>query len=602
MKRTLRRAAIGALFGACSTASVNAAIVDPVDVTFPSPPAAQLPADLNAMAVHTDGRVFVASSPLASGGGTCPINTVTAMTPDGALDARFGNGGVARLQLPDIACANSYDDVALAVSDAGIVFWVWRGFTQYVGRLLFDGRLDTSFAGGGIYTVPATATVAAARIAVTSDGSIVVAGLRNAGRPAVVAETGVEVFRLRPDGTLDTQFGSGGVALSYVPGHPAQTYSVGLAAYPDGAVVVAAPLVLNPDAPGTRTEVTAGLFRFLAGGSRDTDFGDGGVAWGPQWDDLYPHGVAAFGQGAVVVNGVRNASNVAAVLAVDERGVPLASFGQAGRTLVPAVYTFERYPQIVTDRQQRIYVAGRTEGGFRVARLTSDGALDPSFGIGGSALVYAGYPFGFSAELAVDGADRMHLGLWGERGRPGSTFTVLRLKADGGHVDGLSAAIAIEYYHAGLDHYFVTADPFEQQQLDAGRFAGWQRSGYSFPVAIAAAPSAPLSPVCRFYGRPEAGLDSHFYSASPAECAEVERRLGSAWMLESSNVFGVELADPLTGACSPATEPIWRLFNNRRDVNHRYVSDFGRVLQMRSAGWISEGYGNDGVAFCAPWL
>ena len=85
-----------------------------------------------------------------------------------------------------------------------------------------------------------------------------------------------------------------------------------------------------------------------------------------------------------------------------------------------------------------------------------------------------------------------------------------------------STAGAIEFYHSGFDHYFVTASADEIGKLDSGYFRGWARTGYSFKVfpAEGAAPAG-TTPVCRFYGRPEYGLDSHFYSASPAECAAV---------------------------------------------------------------------------------
>ncbi len=75
---------------------------------------------------------------------------------------------------------------------------------------------------------------------------------------------------------------------------------------------------------------------------------------------------------------------------------------------------------------------------------------------------------------------------------------------------------AIEYYYQKLDHYFVTADPHEISALDAGMFPGWQRTGFSFKVLDPSTAVANVSPVCRFYGIPAAGLDSHFYSASAA--------------------------------------------------------------------------------------
>ena len=137
----------------------------------------------------------------------------------------------------------------------------------------------------------------------------------------------------------------------------------------------------------------------------------------------------------------------------------------------------------------------------------------------------------------------------------------------------LTTVEVIEYYDSGLDHYFMSADPVEIDALDAGIFDGWARTGYEFLAYSTDSAGPGLSPVCRFYGLPTAGLDSHFYSASVAECAAVAARFGSSWILESSNVFQVQVPDYSTGTCIDGTEPVYRLWNNRTDSNHRYTSD-----------------------------
>lgn len=161
--------------------------------------------------------------------------------------------------------------------------------------------------------------------------------------------------------------------------------------------------------------------------------------------------------------------------------------------------------------------------------------------------------------------------------------------------------LAIEFYNAGLDHYFLTHLQTEIQSLDAGTTSGWTRTGYSFWVwpDQATAPAGAVA-ACRFYGLPSAGLDSHFYTLSSFECAEVSRRFGASWQLESSTFFSAFLPDPVTGHCASGTQPIYRLYNNRKDANHRYIA-FPRLdwLSLHNMGWISEGYGNLGVAFCA---
>ena len=160
---------------------------------------------------------------------------------------------------------------------------------------------------------------------------------------------------------------------------------------------------------------------------------------------------------------------------------------------------------------------------------------------------------------------------------------------------------AVEFHRASADHYFLSSDPVEIAALDAGFFAGWTRTGLSFRVQPALDRSGEArSPVCRFYGRPEAGIDSHFYSASPAECQAVVDRYGADWQLESPEVFVVALPEALSGACPADAVPVYRVFNARRDANHRYVTSATLRDQMVSAGWIAEGYGPDAVAMCSP--
>jgi hypothetical protein len=160
-----------------------------------------------------------------------------------------------------------------------------------------------------------------------------------------------------------------------------------------------------------------------------------------------------------------------------------------------------------------------------------------------------------------------------------------------------SAGTAIEYYHTAFDHYFITANPAEQAALDSGQLTGWVRSGFKFEVVDAGAQLAGTTPVCRFYGLPSAGLDSHFYSASPAECAAVKVQFAGVWQLESDEVFRAWLPTA-TGACAGGTKPVYRSWNQRRDSNHRYTTSpevqFSQVL----SGWLPEGYNKEGVAMC----
>jgi hypothetical protein len=154
-----------------------------------------------------------------------------------------------------------------------------------------------------------------------------------------------------------------------------------------------------------------------------------------------------------------------------------------------------------------------------------------------------------------------------------------------------------EFYHPGLDRYFLTADDAEKQRLDSGRLPGWERTGESFKAyGTGSRPGGSINPVCRYYGDPERGVNAHFYSADAAECATVFVTFSSDWLLESDNVFQIDLPDKATGACPSGTVPIYRLL---QISNHRYATSLMIRDQMLAAGYVSEGYGADGVGMCA---
>ncbi|MFO1323750.1 MAG: hypothetical protein U1F15_06770 [Burkholderiales bacterium] len=160
---------------------------------------------------------------------------------------------------------------------------------------------------------------------------------------------------------------------------------------------------------------------------------------------------------------------------------------------------------------------------------------------------------------------------------------------------------AIEYYNQGLDHFFVTASAAEIAALDNGTFKGWARTGLAFRVYPPGTDAPGATPVCRFYGNPAWGLDSHFYSASPAECAEVQQKWPEQWLLESFDVFRTVLPDAASGYCRSGTEPLFRLFNQRTDVNHRYLTNYGEMAATLERGYVQEGYGVPPVAMCVPY-
>jgi len=182
--------------------------------------------------------------------------------------------------------------------------------------------------------------------------------------------------------------------------------------------------------------------------------------------------------------------------------------------------------------------------------------------------------------------------------------------ADSGAATAWPSVPAIEYFHADLNRYFITADPREIAALDEGTIRGWARTGEHFPVFPADGISDHSGPVCRLYGLPEAGLDSHFYSIDPDECAVVLERWPSSWTLEASAVFGagyafgfVDESGAIVHYCDPG-QPLFRLYSNGAGSDHRYTMSREVRDGMIARGWIAEGQyrAADGLPFamCVP--
>lgn len=163
----------------------------------------------------------------------------------------------------------------------------------------------------------------------------------------------------------------------------------------------------------------------------------------------------------------------------------------------------------------------------------------------------------------------------------------LETRSQVGVVAGQGSA-AVEYVNDQLGHYFVTAFPAEIAVLDSGAFGGvWRRTGASFNVGGGTAA------VCRFFGMPPRGPNSHFFTVDPAECEKVMRDF-PAWTYEA---HAFSIAPAVNGACAAGLVPVTRFYNNPAngaDINHRYVVNARDAAEMRGRGWVEEG-----VVMCA---
>ncbi len=153
-----------------------------------------------------------------------------------------------------------------------------------------------------------------------------------------------------------------------------------------------------------------------------------------------------------------------------------------------------------------------------------------------------------------------------------------------------------EFYAPSLNHFFITANVAEAANLADNPQLGWRPTGdvqIQFNRGLQGVGGA--SGVCRFYGHPTIGPNSHFYTADPGECNFLRQ-------LQVSTPFGrprwnyeeIAFASfvPVFGQCAAGQAPIVRFYNEgaaANDSNHRYVSTQANYDTMVRAGWRNEG-------------
>jgi hypothetical protein len=163
-----------------------------------------------------------------------------------------------------------------------------------------------------------------------------------------------------------------------------------------------------------------------------------------------------------------------------------------------------------------------------------------------------------------------------------------------------ATVLAVEYYYAAWNYYFVTANPGEIAALDGGAFGGvWRRTGQQFNVYTLQGGAIASSPVWRFFSTIFAPRSSHFYTANPAEYNALVNGVIAGWQFENS-AFNTPMPAS-NGTCPTGSIPIYRMYNNGMGgaPNHRFTTDINVRAQMLAAGWVAEGQGI-GVGFCSP--
>lgn len=278
---------------------------------------------VNGLLQQSDGKIVAVGHSVVSN----PVIGIARFTAAGALDTTFNGSGSLSVaigsQAEAFAVVQQADGKLVVAGEATI-----SGSHLFaLVRLTATGVLDTTFGSGGIVTT-SIGTLAGARAIIRQpDGKLLVGGQGN----AFAGNLDSVLVRYNANGSLDTTFGSGGIARFDLGALPDSIQAIAL--QPDGKIISAG-------TSGTNTDTDFTVVRYNANGTLDPSLGGYGVI------------LTWFGPGADQVNGV----------VVQPDGKVVA----AGYT---SVGTTQRHA---------------------LARYNVDGSLDESFGDGGKVVMALG--------------------------------------------------------------------------------------------------------------------------------------------------------------------------------------------------------------------
>ncbi len=269
-------------------------------------------------------------------------------------------------------------------------------------RFNANGTLDTTFGTGGKVVTQSTSNTDQARdVVVQTDGKIIVVG--HYGDNTNQSKD-VSLVRYTSIGAIDTTFGTNGRVITPVGSGTANDEGRAIALLSDGKILVGG-------LTDKGTDYDFMMLRYNANGALDTTFGTNGIsriAVGPGNDLSYDFVVQSDGKIVMGGFGSNGSNNDFEAVRLNADGSLDTTFGTAGKVVVPMGTNDSSYT-IALQTDGKIILSGFTNNGgtndIVVARLTTTGALDSSFGTGGKVVISnpSTDDYNFDATVQLDG-------------------------------------------------------------------------------------------------------------------------------------------------------------------------------------------------------
>ncbi len=284
------------------------------------------------------------------------VSTAAADTA-GSLDPTFGNGGVVLTNLGLNAAGSQITAVA---SDAALLP---NGDIVVAGnfglvRYLPNGSLDTRFGTGGLAQLPPNGIASfPPGLAVQPDGKYLWAGEATAPNGSNGA---FAVVRFNANGSVDQTFGTGGLATTAFPNSNVQGADAVLV-QPDGKILLGGEVLPNIN----HAPADAALARFNPNGTLDQTFGSGGQV------------LSTASIGNITALGLDAAADIFVLPAHAE----FSPAGQLDSSVTPAAITTSSHGRNAAFLASGQYVIANSVGvakndvDIQVQRFNADGSL-----------------------------------------------------------------------------------------------------------------------------------------------------------------------------------------------------------------------------------
>ncbi|MEJ2617655.1 MAG: hypothetical protein P8Z35_22060, partial [Ignavibacteriaceae bacterium] len=391
---------------------------------------------INSIAIQNDGKIIAAG--YSDYYGTKDFVLVRC-DEYGNLDGDFGTGGILVTEL-----SKEQEIYKIEIQDDGKIIAAGNSFDESSDESVFilaryetNGDLDSDFGPGdigidGIVVTEIGSTAAATSIVVQSDGKIVAAGCSFNG-----TDKDFTLTRYNIDGTLDADFGTGGIVT--LPETSSEDMALSVLIEDNGNIITAGysddgirrfslvccniigeevnsfgdngrvitpvgkadakaySMVIQKDgkiiAAGTAfngTDYDAALTRYNTDGELDTTFGTKGIVirGGSGNDYIYSAALQTNGSGEekIIVGGCSDEYGTKdfVIGRFNNDGSLDTTFGSGGALITPIGSADDEIYSIAVQENGKIIAAGYTDNGsdkdFAIARYTSDGEPDISFG------------------------------------------------------------------------------------------------------------------------------------------------------------------------------------------------------------------------------